>query len=68
MKNLVKTTIQISDLQIGMTVEHLGKLCTVGKDNISKTFHGIAFDGDASSKTITMVQFAVPTANGIVLR
>ena len=68
MTNLVRTTIQISDLQIGMTVEHEGVLCTVGKESISRTHHGIAFNGDASKKTITMIQFAVQTAKGIVLR
>ncbi len=68
MTNLVKTTFQISDLQTGMTVEVDGKLRTVGNNSLSKTDHGIAFEGDASSKTIIRVQFRVPTANGIVLR
>ena len=63
MSNLVKTKIQVSDLTVGMTVEHNGQLHTVGKNSISKTNHGIAFNGDASSKTIILVQFAVPTAN-----
>jgi hypothetical protein len=68
MSNLVRTTIQVSDLQIGMTVEHNGELKTVGKESLTKNEHGIAFYGDASKKTITRIQFAVPTANGIVLR
>ena len=68
MSNLIKTTIQKSDLQIGMTVEWCGNLETVGRENLKNTLHGIAFNGCAFSKTITMVQFAVPTANGVVLR
>lgn len=68
MTNLVKTTIQISDLSTGMTVEHNGELKTVGNNSLTRTHHGVAFDGDASSKTITRVQFRVPTKNGIVLR
>lgn len=68
MSNLVRTSIQVSDLQTGMTVEYNGQLRTVGNNSLSKTDHGIAFNGDASSKTITRVQFAVPTRNGIVLR
>ena len=68
MSNLVKTTIQKSDLQIGMTVEWNGQLITVGKENLRNTLHGMAFNGCAFPKEIVMVQFAVPTANGIVLR
>lgn len=68
MSNLVRTTIQVSDLQIGMTVEYMGQLHTVGKESISRTDHGIAFRGDASSKTITRVQFLVKTLNGTYLR
>lgn len=68
MTNLVKTIIQKSDLQIGMTVEWDGKLTTVGKENLKNTLHGIAFNGSAFPKNITRIQFAVPTANGIVLR
>ena len=68
MSNLVKKTIQKSDLKIGMTVEWNGKLTTVGKENLKKTLHGVAFNGCAFPKEIVMVQFSVPTANGIVLR
>lgn len=68
MSNLVKTTIQKSDLQIGMTVEWNGQLTTVGKENLSHTLHGIAFNGCAFPKEIVRVQFAVTTNNGIVLR
>jgi hypothetical protein len=68
MNNIVKTIVNLSDLQIGMTVEHNNKLYTVGKESLSKNEHGISFNGDSSKKTITRVQFAVPTASGIVLR
>jgi len=68
MNNLVKTQVHISSLEIGMTVEYKGRLYTVGKENFFKTFYGWAFMGDSSSRTITRVQFAVPTAKGIVLR
>ena len=40
MSNLVKTTIQKSDLQIGMTVELNGHLRTVGRENLKNTPHG----------------------------
>lgn len=68
MNNLVKTTIQKSDLQIGMTVEVNGILETVGKENLRNTLHGVAFNGCTYPKEITMVKFAVPTVRGIVLR
>lgn len=64
MSNLIRTTIQISELQIGMTVEHNGQLKTVGKENLTQNEHGISFCGDASKKTITRVQFKVPTMFG----
>ena len=68
MSNLVKTTIQKSDLQIGMTVEWDGQLTTVGKENLKRGFCGTSFNGCAFPKEIVMVQFAVPTAKGIILR
>jgi riboflavin synthase alpha subunit len=68
MENQVRTTINISDLQVGMTVLHNGVLLTVGKNDFNKNEHGVSFRGDASSKTITRVQFLVPTLNGEVLR
>jgi|GEM_PF-2470683 len=68
MKNLVKTIIQKSDLKIGMTVELNGQLMTVGKENLKTTLHGMAFNGSSFPKEIVMVQFAVPTKKGIVLR
>ena len=68
MSNLVKTIIQKSDLQVGMTVEWNGQLATVGKENLKNTLHGMAFNGCAFPREIVMVQFSVMTANGIVLR
>ena len=69
MTNLVKTTISISDLQQGMTVEFNGQLITVSrKDIVYNELFGYSFRGDCSKKTITRVQFEVPTANGISLR
>jgi len=69
MKNLVRTTINILDLQQGMTVDYNGQLITVSKNDITKNdLFGYSFIGDSSKKTITRVQFAVPTAFGISLR
>ena len=69
MTNLVKTKINISDLQVGMTVELNNELITVGRNDIKRNeFFGVSFRGDASKKTITRVQFAVPTAFGIQIR
>jgi len=68
MTNLVKTQINISDLEVGMTVEYYGQLLTVSKNDVKKSEFGYSFRGDASKKTITRVQFAVPTAFGISLR
>ena len=68
MSNLVKTTIKKSDLQVGMTVEWNGQLTTVGQENLGNGIHGISFNGVAYPREITRVQFAVPTASGIVLR
>ena len=68
MTNLVKSKIKVSDLLVGMTVEHEGHLITVGKGDVSQGFCGWAFRGDASKKELTRVQFAVPTAFGTVLR
>jgi len=69
MSNLVKTQISISELKQGMTVEHNGHLITVSKKDISyNELFGYSFRGDMSRKVITMIQFAVPTAFGIILR
>jgi len=68
-KNIVRTTVHLSQIRKGMTVEYQGHLYTVSND-VPKydSFMGYSFRGDASKQTITMVQFAVQTANGIVLR
>lgn len=68
MDNIVRTEVLVSELLPGWTVEKNGLLYTVGKEDVKKTFCGFAFRGDASKKTITRVQFAVPTAAGVVLR
>ena len=68
MTNLVRTQINISNLEQGMTVEYKGQLLTVSKNDIKKSFMGYSFRGDASIKTITKIQFAVPTNKGIALR
>ena len=69
MTNLVKTQINISELKQGMTVEYMGQLLTVSKKDIKfNELFGYSFRGDMSKKSITRVQFSVPTLNGIVLR
>ena len=69
MTNLVKTTTNISNLRVGDTVEYNNELITVSKNDVKyNSFMGYSFRGDASKKIITKVQFAVPTAFGIVLR
>lgn len=70
MRNLVKTQILISDLQHGMTVEYNNQLLTVSKKDISynNLFGRYSFRGDMSKQKITRVQFAVPTAFGVILR
>jgi hypothetical protein len=69
MDNLVKTTINIWDLQQGMTVEHNGELITVSNKDIKHNeLFGYSFRGDCSKKTITRVQFIVPTLKGKALR
>jgi len=68
--NLVRTQIHIADLQTGMTVEIGDEFKTVNvKDHVSRcNWMGWSFQGDASKTHLTRVQFAVPTAFGIVLR
>lgn len=68
MENQVKTKIRISELEVGMTVEYKGQLLTIGKNDVFKNEFGLSFRGDSSIKEITRVQFAVPTAFGVVLR
>ena len=66
--NIVRTQIPIADLKAGMTVEYDGEIRTVCKKDISYGFMGHTYLGNASQKQITLIQFAVPTAFGIVLR
>ena len=69
MTNIVKTTIHLSNLNNGDTVEYKNELLTVSKKDINRcSFFGYSFRGDASKQTITKIQFAVPTNNGIILR
>ena len=69
MSNLVRTQIYISELKQGMTVEFNGQLLTVSRHDIKRCdLSGYSFRGDASKQILTRVEFAVPTANGIVLR
>ena len=69
MTNIVRTKIDIADVRVGMTIEHEGHMVTVSKGNLpSRGFCGFSFEGDASKQELTRIQFAVPTAFGIVLR
>lgn len=62
--NIIRTTINKSELQVGMTVELNGELITVGKRDLSYcSFMGYSFRGSVYPKTITRVQFKVPTGN-----
>lgn len=65
MNNIVKTTIAVSDLQQGMTVEVDGHLKTV---DVRKVKPNYIYDGQRYRDGITRVQFAVQTASGIQLR
>ena len=69
MTNIVKTTVHLSQIRQGDTVEYQGQLYTVSGPDVPKYgFMGYSFRGDASKQTITKVQFAVPTSSGIELR
>ena len=69
MSNIVKTQIHISEVKQGMTVEVNGEMLTVGKKNIKYCeFMGWSLFGDGSKRTITRIQFLVPTSNGLELR
>lgn len=69
MDNIVRTQVHKSELRWGDTVEIDGQLLTVGKFDVKyDSFMGYSLWGDASRKTVTRVQFAVPTNKGIVLR
>jgi len=68
--NLVRTQVHIADLEAGMTVEVNGEFKTVNvKDHVSHSdFMGWCFQGDASKKYLTRVQFAIHLHTGTVLR
>jgi len=69
MSNLVKTVINISDLEVGMTVEKDGELLTVSKNCVTHCeLFGWGFRGDRSKQKITRVEFLVPTNKGVVRR
>lgn len=69
MSNLVRTEINIQDLEHGMTVEYNGELITVSRKDIKyNDLFGYSFRGNGQHKTLTRVQFQVPTLRGIVLR
>ncbi len=69
MKNIVKSEINICDLSQGDTVLYNNEILTVSKKDIKfDSFMGYSFRGDASSKTITKICFAVPTNKGLILR
>ena len=69
MGNLVRTKVCLSEIKIGMTIEYNMQLHTIGKNCIKFCeFMGYSFRGDASKKTITKVEFLVPTFVGNVLR
>ncbi len=67
--NIVRTVVHLSQITQGDTVEYNDQLHTIsGKDVPKKGFMGYSFRGDASKQTITRIQFAVQTLNGLVLR
>ena len=69
MENILRTTINISELEQGMTVEHNGNMYTVSRNDVKyDRLWGYSYRGDSSRQTITRIQFAVPTSFGIVLR
>lgn len=69
MSNIIKSQISLSSLRAGMTVEYRNEILTVCKNDIKyDSFMGYSFRGDASKKHITLIQFAVPTNKGIILR
>lgn len=66
---IARSTVHLSMIRQGDTVEHNGHLCTVsGKDIPKRGFLGYSIFGDASKQYITKVNFVVSTMNGIVLR
>ena len=72
MDNAITQEVHISLISAGDTVEHNGKLMTVGGNNIKRcSFMGTTIFGDSyklGTKLVKRVRFAVPTSKGIVLR
>ena len=68
MSNIVRTKINISELEHGMTVEFNGEILTVSRKDIKTNEHGLSYRGDSRQKEITRIQYLVPTAFGDVLR
>lgn len=69
MENILRTKINICDLEQGMTVEHNGKLVTVSRNDIKfNELFGYSFRGDGSIQTVTRIQFIVKTAFGDNIR
>ena len=69
MENILRTKINICDLEQGMTVEHNGNLVTVSRNDIKfNELFGYSFRGDGSSQTATRVQFIVKTDFGVNIR
>ena len=69
MENILRTTINISELEQGMTVEHNGNMYTVSRNDVKyDRLWGYSYRGDSSRQTITRIQFVVPTSFGVVLR
>lgn len=65
MDNIIRTTINKSELTIGMTVELDGHTYTVDKQSLSYcAFMGHSFRGSVYPRTITRIKWKVPTING----
>jgi hypothetical protein len=61
----IKTTVKVSELKHGDTVEIDGNLKTVSRDHLKKDeLFGYTFQGDPHRDGITKVVFKVPTAFG----
>lgn len=66
MTNIKQTIINLCDLNQGDTVLYNNEMLTVSKNDVKyNSFMGYSFRGDASKKTITRIQFIVPTNNGV---
>jgi hypothetical protein len=72
--NVVREVVHASDIQAGDTVEIDNIFHTVGSNNIKRggfcgtSIFGMTYFPQTGYQKITRIKFAVPTANGIVLR